>query len=154
MERSRNIYTLLVYPISLISPQSKRVLAWRLNAVGNNKTHLSSRVKCPIIWAILTKFGFIDSFHKISRYQTSGKLSRVRRADSCGQNNRRMNGRTDWYDKPKGAFRDYVTAHKNSISTWQVVKYPHYRDLPVDVLQQRIVGLLCDSHHVQKYSGC
>jgi len=65
----------------------------------------------------LTKFGLSTDFHKIPRYQISGKLSRVRRADSCGQNDRRMNGRTDWYDKPKGAFRDYVTAPKNSIST-------------------------------------
>jgi len=60
--RSRKVYTLLGYRSNLIPLQSKIVLAWQLNVVGDNKTHLSSHVKCPIIWATLTKFGFIDRF--------------------------------------------------------------------------------------------
>jgi len=52
--------------------------------------------------------------------------------------------------------RDYVTAPKNSVSTWHVVMYPHYttQTYPLMFFSKIIAGLLCDSHQVQEYLGC
>lgn len=122
-----------------------------LNVVGNNKTHLGIQVKCPIIWdfnQIWIYWQIFIKFPDIKFQENNPEWDTLIHAD------RTAGGWTDSYDTPKGAFRDYMNAPKNSISTWQVAMYLTTEIYPWMFFSKIKAGLLCDSHHVYEYTGC
>ena len=62
------------------------MLLWRIYVVGNNRTYLGLRVKCPIFWPDVTRFViYRQAFIKFPNIKFRGYPSSGTGADTCGQ---------------------------------------------------------------------
>ena len=69
----------------ILSAAQKKKLCWLIYVAGNNKTHFSLHIKCPIFCPIIIKFALPRQiFAQVPNIKFTGYPSRGGRADTCG----------------------------------------------------------------------